>query len=89
MYEILPQDIKRQERKELKKIDKFEAKNSLSLHYSRVHPNCLFYIESYGSVHNRTRKINNIDVINNEKLERFWRENSFFIFNEFKKKWMI
>ena len=45
MYEILPQDIKRRERKELKKIDKFEAKNSLSLHYSRVHQNGPFYIE--------------------------------------------
>ena len=37
VYEILPQDIKRRERKELKKVNKFEAKNSLSLHYSRVH----------------------------------------------------
>ena len=33
VYEILPQDNKRQEREELEKI---ETKNSLSLHYSRV-----------------------------------------------------
>ena len=45
VYEILPQDIKGRERKELEKIDKFEAKNSLSLHYSRVHQNGSFYIE--------------------------------------------
>ena len=32
VYEILPQDNKQQERKERKKIDAFEAKNSLSLH---------------------------------------------------------
>ena len=45
VYEILSQDIKRWERKELKKIDTFEAKNYLSLHYSRVHQNGPFYIE--------------------------------------------
>ena len=45
VYEILPQDIKRQERKELEKINTFKAKNSLSLHYSRVHQNGPFYIE--------------------------------------------
>ena len=32
VYEILPQDNKQRERKERKKIDAFEAKNSLSLH---------------------------------------------------------
>ena len=32
VYEILPQENKRRERKERKKIDVFEAKNSLSLH---------------------------------------------------------
>ena len=34
VYEILPQENKRKERNELKKIDAFKAKNSLSLHYS-------------------------------------------------------
>ena len=37
IYEVLPQDNKRRERYELKKINTFEAKNSLSLHYSRIH----------------------------------------------------
>ena len=37
VYEVLPQDNKSQERNKLEKVDTFKAKNSLSLHYSRVH----------------------------------------------------
>ena len=46
VYKILPQDNKRQETKNLKKIDAFEAKKSLSLHYSQIGQNGPFYIES-------------------------------------------
>ena len=45
MYEILPQDIKRQERKEFEKHDTFEAKNSLSLLQLKSASNGPFYIE--------------------------------------------
>ena len=46
MYEILPQDIKQRERKEIEKNDAFEAKNSLSLLQLKITSNGVFYIES-------------------------------------------
>ena len=45
MYEILPQDIKQQERKELTKHNMFEAKNSLSLFQLKSTSNGPFDIE--------------------------------------------
>ena len=45
VYEILPQYIKRRERKELAKINALKAKNSLSLLQLRTTPNGPFYIE--------------------------------------------
>ena len=45
VYEMLPQDNKRRERKELKKNDTFEAKNSLSFHQLKSTSNGPFYIQ--------------------------------------------